>query len=171
MPMQRLLKHAEVFEGLDEGDLQQLANIGQHQSIRAGEYLFLLGEDALAFYVVTKGTLSLCFPMPVGSAVRDITVETVHEGKALGWSALVKPYRFTLSARATEATEVVGFARRALIELFEHEPRLGSTFFMKISELVGIRLATVQALWVRELRWLAERPSKSSPDAQTSAWR
>jgi CRP/FNR family transcriptional regulator len=158
--MQGLLKHAELFEGLSEGDLQQLAAIGQRQSLRAGEYLFLLGEDALALYVVTKGTLSLCFPMPVGGTARDISVESVKEGKALGWSALVQPYRFTLSARATEPSEVVGFPRRALVDLFDREPRLGSTFFMRISELVGIRLATVQALWLRELRWRAERPSQ-----------
>ena len=166
--MQELLKHAELFEGLDAPDLRRLADIGQHQTLRAGEYLFLLGEDALAVYTVTKGKLSLCFPMPVGGTVRDVCVECVDEGKALGWSALVKPYRFTLSARATEPTEVVGFGRRALVDLFEREPRLGSAVFMKISELVGLRLATVQALWVRELRWLAARGPKSSPAAQVS---
>jgi CRP-like cAMP-binding protein len=164
--MHPLPTHAELFEGLDEADLRQFAAIGQHRSLRTGEYLFLLGEDALAIYVVTKGSMSLCFPMPVGGTVRDITVESVDEGKALGWSALVKPYRFTLSACATEPTEVAGFPRRALVDLFDREPRLGSTFFMKISELVGIRLATVQALWVRELRRLAEEPSKRSPGAQ-----
>jgi CRP-like cAMP-binding protein len=169
--MQRLLKHAELFEGLDEQDLRQFTSIGRPQALRAGEYLFLLGEDAHALYVVIKGALSLCLPMPVGGTVRDVSVESVDEGKALGWSALVKPYRFTLSARATGPTEVIGFPRRALLDLFAHEPRLGYAFFMKISELVGVRLATVQALWVRELRRLAERPVQPSDGAQISAGR
>lgn len=169
--MHELLKHAELFEGLDETELRQIAEIGHPQSLRTGEYLFLLGEDAHAIYVVTKGTLSLCFPMLVGGNVRDISVESAKDGKAAGWSALVKPYRFTLSARATEATEVLGFSRRALLELFEREPRLGSTFFMKISELVGIRLATVQALWVRQLYWLSERPAAAANGASIAAGR
>ena len=158
--MEQVLKRAELFEGLNDDEFQRLTDIGRLETLRAGEYLFLLGEDAVAFHVVTKGSLDLCFPMPIGDNVKDISVESVGEGKALGWSALVKPYRFTLSARATEPSEVVSFARRALIDLFEHDPHLGYMFFMRISELVGLRLETFQALWVRELRRLAVRPSK-----------
>ena len=65
---------------------------------------------------------------------------------------MVKPYRFTLSARATEVSEVVSFARMALIDLFETDVGIGYAFFTKVSELVGIRLLTFQALWVRELQ-------------------
>lgn len=166
--MEQLLKGTELFEGLNREKLRRLTDIGRHRTLRAGEYLFLLGEDAVDFYVVTKGNVDLCFPMPLGGEVKDISVESVGDGKALGWSALVKPYRFTLSARATEASEVVSFSRRALIELFEHEPRIGHTFFMRISELVGIRLETFQALWVRELRRLAERPPKTPCGAEAS---
>ena len=158
--MEQVLKRAELFEGLTDAELQRLTDIGRSQKVPAGEYLFLLGEDAVAFYVVTKGSLDLCFPMPIGDNIKDISVESVGEGKALGWSALVKPYRFTLSARATVPSEVIGFTRHALIALFEHDPHLGHIFFMRISELVGIRLETFQALWVRELRRLAVRPSK-----------
>jgi CRP-like cAMP-binding protein len=169
--MEQALKQAELFEGLREEDLRRLAAVGRHQSLRTGEYLFLLGGDALDFYVVTRGKLDLCFPMPLGADVRDIAVESIDAGKALGWSALVRPYRFTLSARAAEPSEVIAFARRALLDVFEREPRLGYTFFMKISELVGVRLETFQALWVRELRRLAERPSEWPRSAQVSRGR
>jgi CRP/FNR family transcriptional regulator, cyclic AMP receptor protein len=160
--MDRLLEQTELFDGLTSDEFRQLTGIGRRRTLRAGEYLFLLGEDAVDFSVVTKGNVDLCFPMPLGGEVKDISIESLGEGKPLGWSALVKPYRFTLSARATQVSEVVSFARMALIELFEHEPRLGHTFFMRISELVGIRLETFQALWVRELRRLAERPTKDA---------
>lgn len=157
--MEGLLKQAELFEGLNDEGRRRVSGIGRQRTLRAGEYLFLLGDNASDFYVVTSGKVDLCFPMPLRGEVKDISVESVGVGQALGWSALVKPYRFTLSARATEPSEVVGFARRSLMELFEAEPGIGQAFFMRISELVGIRLATFQALWVRELQRLAERPS------------
>jgi len=166
--MEQLLKQAELFEGLTSEEFRQLTDIGRRRTLRAGDYLFLLGEDAVDFSVVTRGNVDLCFPMPLGGEVKDISIESLGEGKALGWSALVKPYRFTLSARATQVSEVVSFARMALIDLFEHEPRLGYTFFMRISELVGIRLETFQALWARELRRLAERPVGEPRGVQTS---
>jgi CRP-like cAMP-binding protein len=165
--MEQLLQRTELFDGLSQGELQRLAEVGSHQVLREGEYLFLLGENAIALHVVTKGNINLCFPMPLGGTVKDLCVESVGVGKALGWSALVKPYRFTLSARATEPSEVMSFPRRALVELFAHEPRIAQTFFTRISELIGIRLATFQALWVRELRRLAERPINESRGVQT----
>lgn len=166
--MEQLLRRTELFEGLTDEELQRLAEVGRHQTLRQGEYLFLLGENAIALHVVTKGNIDLCFPMPLGGTVKDICVEPVGVGKALGWSALVKPYRFTLSARATESSEVVSFPRRALIELFERQPRIAQIFFTRISELIGIRLATFQALWVRELRRLAERPMNEPRGAHIS---
>jgi CRP-like cAMP-binding protein len=161
--MEELLKAAELFEGLNDEGLRRLSGIGRRRTLRAGEYLFVLGDDAGDFYVVIRGKVDLCFPMPLRGEVKDVSVESVGEGQALGWSSLVKPYRFTLSARATEPSEVVSFARRSLMEVFEAEPRIGHAFFMKISELVGIRLVTFQALWVRELQRLAERPPALHP--------
>jgi CRP-like cAMP-binding protein len=166
--MEQLLQQTELFDGLTQEEVQRLAEVGRHQVLREGEYLFLLGENATALHAVTKGNVDLCFPMPIGGTVKDISVESVGVGKALGWSALVKPYRFTLSARATEPSEVVSFPRRALIELFEQEPRIAQIVFTRISELVGIRLATFQALWVRELRRLAERPINEPRGAQAA---
>lgn len=166
--MEQVLKRTELFDGLTSEQLRQLMNVGQRVTLRAGDYLFLLGEDAVDFSIVTRGNVDLCFPMPVGGEVKDIVLESLGEGKALGWSALVKPYRFTLSARATEISEVASFPRMALVELFEREPRLGYTFFMRISELVGIRLETFQALWVRELRRALESEARRQADIRTT---
>ena len=64
----------------------------------------------------------------------------------------MKPYRFTLSARATEAAEVVAFGRHDLVKLFDADPELGRALATKASEIVGARLAMFQAMWARELK-------------------
>jgi CRP-like cAMP-binding protein len=166
--MEQMLQQTELFEGLTPDELGRLSEVGRHQALKEGEYLFLLGDDATALYTVIKGNIDLCFPMPLGGTVKDICIEPIGAGKVLGWSALVKPYRFTLSARATEPSEVVSLPRRYLTELFDREPHIAHVFFMKIAELVGIRLATFQALWVRELRRMAERPINGPRGAQAS---
>jgi CRP-like cAMP-binding protein len=150
--MLELLKQAELFEGLTTAEIRRLTAIGRRRTLRAGEYVFLLGDNADYLCVVVKGQVDLCFPMPLGNVVKDVSVESIGPGKTLGWSALVKPYRFTLSARATEPSEVIGFARLDLLRLFETEPHIGCTLFARISEIVGVRLSTFQALWGRELQ-------------------
>ena len=150
--MEEFLRGAELFQGLNDDELERLAELGRRQSLRAGEYLFLLGDTADRLYVVAKGQVDLCFPISLHGATKDISLETVAEGETVGWSALVKPYLFTLSARVNEPGEVVAFTRHELLQFFGDEPGIGYAFLTKISELVGIRLMKVQALWARELQ-------------------
>jgi CRP-like cAMP-binding protein len=150
--MQELLHHAELFGGLSGPTLRQLAAIGRSRAVGAGDYVFLLGDTAEYLYLVAKGRVELCFPMALHGVVKDVSVEPAAAGKILGWSALVKPYRFTLSARATEPSEVVGFPREELQRIFEADPQVGYRFVTELAELVGIRLLAFQALWVRELQ-------------------
>ena len=150
------LRQVELFESFSADDLSRLSGIARPRMLVPTEYLFLLGDEASEFFVVADGAIELRCPMPVRGEVKDVAIESIRQGGALGWSALVKPYRFTLSARATEISNVIGFPRRHLLALFAGEPRIGYTFFTRISELVGIRLQTFEALWVRELQRLAE---------------
>lgn len=161
--MHDVFKDSDLFQGFSLDDIERLSAIGRSQSLAAGDYLFLLGDHAECLYVVASGTMELCLPMSLRGIVKDIPVESATAGRALGWSALVKPYRFTLSARASEPTEVIGFPREALQQLFGDAPGLGNRFLANLSELVGLRLLTFQALWVRELQHalLAESPRRA----------
>jgi CRP/FNR family transcriptional regulator, cyclic AMP receptor protein len=146
------LRQADLFEGLSEGTMQRLAVIGRVRSLRAGEYLFLLGDSAQHLCVVLKGQVELCFPISAGGVVRDISVETVGVDKTVGWSALVKPFRFTLSARAAEPVEVMAFARHDIEAMLDGEPGFARVVLGRISELIATRLAMFEALWARELQ-------------------
>lgn len=148
---------AEILQGLDESQLAQLAAIARTQSYRAGECLFLIGDAADRLFIVMSGRIELTFPLTLRGAPRDVCVETKGAGAALGWSALVKPYRFTLSGRAAEAAQVASFAREELEQVFEKDARIGRAFMKRISEVVGRRLLQMQALWARELQRTVEQ--------------
>ena len=144
--MQTVLEHCEIFEGLEAGQLARLAAIARRQRLSPGESLFLLGDSADRLYVVLEGRVEVCLPLSFGGTPRDVAVETKQPGGALGWSALVKPYRFTLSARAAGSSEVAAFLRNELQSLLGQDPRLGCAVMGRIAEVVGRRLLTMQAL-------------------------
>ncbi len=150
--MHRVFREADIFRGLSPNALRRLEQMGRSRTLATGDYLFLLGDSADCLYMVQSGTIELCLPITVDGAVNDVPVETATEGKALGWSALVKPYRFTLSARAAEPATVIGFPRSELQDLFDSSPDTGKRFHANLSELVGVRLLTFQTLWMRELQ-------------------
>ena len=165
--MDSLLKESELFEGLTDGEISPLETIARHRSLEAGEYLFLLGDNADRLYTVLKGKVEICLPLSFRGTMKDIAVESMDPGRALGWSAFVRPYRFTLSARAAEPTEVVAFVRGEMLRVFDAEPRLGHVFSRRIAEVIGQRLFKMQALWGRELqRTLEERLGPGSGVSQ-----
>lgn len=162
--MDALLSQGAFFEGLDDEGRRRLSAIIRHRTLQTGEYLFLLGDNAGDFFVLVNGKVDLCLPVRLRGVLKDVSVESVRVGQALGWSALVKPYRFTLSARATEPSEVVCLARHDLLDLFESDLGIGYAFFTKVSEVVGIRLHTFQALWVRELQRALDSEAQRQTD-------
>ena len=145
------IKAAELFSGLNADRVQRLAAIGKAVSLRRGEYLFALGDDAQFVSVVTGGLVDLCCPISVAGAVRDIAVDSVGPGKTVGWSALVKPFCFTLSARAAQASEVITFAQPELLRVFAGDPEIERVVLGRVCELMADRLTMFQALWMREL--------------------
>lgn len=146
------LKRAEIFETLEETQTARLLAVARQHRFERGECLFLLGDHADRLYVVLSGRIELSFPLMFGGAVREVAVETKTPVSVLGWSALVRPYRFTLSARAVEPSELAAFPRNELQMLFETEPKIGYAFTRHVSEVIGRRLLQVQALWARELQ-------------------
>ena len=146
------LRRAAIFAELQDAEAARLLAVARPQRCQKGERLFLLGDHADRLYVVMTGSMELTFPLSFGGVVRDVPVESKTPGTALGWSALVKPHRFTLSARAAETSELAAFLRQDLFQVFEADPRTGYLVTRHIAEVVGRRLLQVEALWARELQ-------------------
>lgn len=149
--MHEQIRAAELFSGLNAERVQRLAPVGKVVTLRRGEYLFSLGDSAQFVSVVTSGLVDLCCPISIDGAVRDIAVDSVSPGRTLGWSALVKPYCFTLSARAAQASEVITFSQPDLQKVFVNDPEIERVVLGRVCELMADRLTMFQALWMREL--------------------
>jgi CRP/FNR family transcriptional regulator, cyclic AMP receptor protein len=147
-----VLCRTAIFAELQDTEVARLLAVARSQQCHTGECLFLLGDYADRLYVVLSGKMELTFPLSFGDVVRDVPVESKTAGSALGWSALVKPHRFTLSTRAAETAELAAFPRQDLFRVFEAEPRIGYVVMRHIAEVIGRRLLQVQALWARELQ-------------------
>jgi CRP/FNR family cyclic AMP-dependent transcriptional regulator len=146
------LRRAAIFAELDDSEAARLLAVARSRQCHTGECLFLLGDHADRLYVVLTGRVELTFPLSFGGVMRDLPVESKTPGSALGWSALVKPYRFTLSARVVETSELATFLRQDLLRVFEAEAHIGYAIMRHVAEVVGRRLLQVQALWARELQ-------------------
>ena len=146
----------ELLNGLDPEQSAEVLALGKRMVIPSGAELFHLGADAESLFVVQRGRVRLTLPMEVRGHDEDVLVEERAPGQTVGWSALIPPYRFTLTATAPLETEVITLTRDALREHFVARPAVGQALLLNLAAVVGQRLQLFQTMWLREMQRTVE---------------
>ncbi len=92
------LRSVEVFNGLDDGKLAEIREYCQEKEFRQDEKLFSEGEDATCLWIVQKGQVDLRFDLPDRSTSTKNTISSIFKFMTFGWSSLVAPNKYRLSA-------------------------------------------------------------------------
>ncbi|HUV68301.1 MAG TPA: cyclic nucleotide-binding domain-containing protein [Terracidiphilus sp.] len=142
----------ELLNGLSPSEVDQVLALGTRVTVPSGGSLFRLGDPADRLFLTERGRIRLTLPMLVRGREEDILIEEKLPGETVGWSALVPPYRFTLSATTPLETEVIALTREALCAFCDSSPAVGYKIGMNLAILVGQRLQLVQTMWLREMQ-------------------
>lgn len=146
----------DILRGLTPGQAQQILALGVRKTIASGSELFHLGDEAANIYLISRGLIRLTLPMQVRGQAEDVLVDERAPGQTVGWSALIPPYNFTLTAFAPLETEVIALSRNALSEYFAAHPAVGYIVTLNVAAVVGHRLELFQAMWLREMQRMVE---------------
>ena len=109
-----LLRKVDLFEGLPDQDLRNIAGIVQGGQFSAGEVLFEEGEPGDAFYIVFRGAVEILKGKP-GGATEKLAVR--RAGEAFGEMALLNEAPRSATARAVEDTQVMLVSREDFQQL------------------------------------------------------
>lgn len=141
------LKSVEIFKDLDENQLSSVLGCCREEQHKPGTKLFGEGEPASNLYIVKTGQVDLRFDLPERPTSEKNTISSISEFKAFGWSSLVAPYKYSLSAYCTTKTcEVVKIDRQSLTSLFEEDHRLGYLVLSNMAIVIGRRFARLEKL-------------------------
>ena len=141
-----------LLQGLRPDEEERVRALGEVIRVPSGTGLFALGEPATKLYIVESGRIGLSMPLQIRGDERDVLVSEMLPGEMVGWSAMVAPHRFTLTAKATVDSLVVAISREGLSALFEQEPRVGAVILGNVASAMAKRLQKVQAMWLREIQ-------------------
>ena len=147
---------ADLFTGLEPDEIQRALEFGTRITLASGAELFHLGEPADRLFVITRGRIRLSLPMMLRGREEGILVEERVPGQTVGWSALIPPYRFTLTGTAPLETEVIALSREALRAHFDAHPSVGYTVTLNLAAVIGQRLELFQTMWMREMQRAVE---------------
>lgn len=144
------LKTVGLLRGLEEDVLIHLQECFREEKVAKDEKIFNAGEDATHLWVVVAGQVGLRFELPDRPTSDVHTLSYVGESKSFGWSSLVKPYQYRLSAYCmSEGTRVIAADRECLLSYFEGNRSAG---YRVMSTLAGV----IAKRFDRQLREVAE---------------
>jgi len=143
----------ELLNGLSSAEGGQVLKLGARIVVPAGASVFRLGDLADRLFLIERGRIKLTLPMSVRGQEEDIFVEERAAGQTVGWSALIPPYRFTLTATAAlHEAELITLPREALLKYFAANPAAGQKIALNLAVVVGHRLQLFQTMWLREIQ-------------------
>jgi len=137
------LKSSELFGSLETGHLEKVSALCRGNSYHEGMMIFKEGDEATELYVLTDGKVALDMevrPVPDRPGI-PTSVEVVTRGESFGWSALVEPYGYTLSARCMTNCTVLAIKGDMLRKLMADDVGLGFELMKRLSKLISLRLA------------------------------
>jgi CRP-like cAMP-binding protein len=149
----------ELMAGLSSAEIEQVMALGTRITVPSGGSLFKLGDPADRLFLLERGRIHLTLPMQLRGRDEEVLVEEKSPGQTVGWSALIPPHRFTLSARAPLVTEVIAFPRERLQKYLESSPRTAYKITFNLALVMGTRLQLLQTMWLREMHRNIEQHS------------
>lgn len=148
----QVIAASSLFHGLSMEQCQAFAPLARPQHVAKGEYLFRLGQSASTLFIVRSGVVELTMPLSMKGEDQEVAVEEAHAGETVAWSALIDPYRFTMSARAGSDVELLGFSPPDLRAALAVQPDVGLRILTNLAQVIARRLQVTQTMWTRELQ-------------------
>lgn len=135
--LERILARQPFLSDLPARHVQVLVGCASQARFDPGAFIFRMGEDANRFYLVRHGRVAL----ELYTAERGpITIQTVGDGEALGWSWLVPPYHWELDGRVVAPTLALSFDAACLRGKCENDHDLGYEMYKRFTPVIAQRM-------------------------------
>lgn len=116
-----VLAGAPLFSELSRRDLKRLASATITRAYKKGDVIVKEGEDAIAFYLITKGRVSV---VRGGNGKSQTALASLTVGEFFGDMALLDSYPRSASVIASEDTECLVLSRWDFVAELRTNPHI-----------------------------------------------
>jgi len=115
----RLLRNVDLFQDLEDNDLEAVARVGRYRQLEEDEFLYYQGDPATHLYAVLAGSLKLVQIDPEG---HQVLLRYARPGEVFAILAVLGGMPFPTSAQAVEASQVMGWDQDSMKNLMLRYP-------------------------------------------------
>lgn len=160
------LRSCQLFTGLPQADLEQIAAVTVVKSLEKDEYLFHEGDAAIGFYIVQRGAVNV---HRVNAAGKEQIIHVFRTGDSFAEVALASPTGYPADARALEATQVLLVRKEGILALLKRQPELALRMLGSMSSHLRVLVGQLEDLTLKDVEtrlanWLVKRCPASVGD-------
>jgi len=134
-----ILSQFNLFNGLPESLLKEIAELSKEVSMKNGDFVFREGEKADKLHFLLQGSVAL--RVKLTSRPDSVTVSFVSTPfQSFGWSGVVAPHHYTSSAECDEDSDLLIIPAEPFMKLLEKYPEAGFQVMKRIAEIIADRL-------------------------------
>ena len=153
------LRSCQLFTGLPQADLENIAAVTVVKSLARDDYLFHEGDAAAGFYVVQRGAVNI---HRVTAAGKEQVIHVFRTGDSFAEVALAAPTGYPADARALENTQVLLVQKDGILALLKRQPELALRMLGSMSSHLRVLVGQIEDLTVKDVEtrlanWLMKR--------------
>ena len=135
------LRKSDLFKGVSDDHVTVLESLLRLQVWEPEHFIFAQNEPASRFYILIEGRVELVHRFQDDSALIGLLpVEVVKPYAAFGWSALVEPFRYTLTAKALNRCSAYSFNADEFKQTLLSRPELAVGTYRALTRILASRL-------------------------------
>ncbi len=162
------LRSCQLFTGLPQVDLENIADVTVLKSLEKGDYLFHEGDPAMGFYVVQRGAVNV---HRVNAAGKEQIIHIFRPGESFAEATLATATGYPADACALEPTQVLLVQKDGMLALVKRQPELALRMLGSMSGHLRVLVGQLEDLTLKDVEtrlanWLVKRcsnPGSESP--------
>jgi CRP/FNR family transcriptional regulator len=160
------LRSCQLFTGLPQADLEQIAAVTVLKSLEKDEYLFHEGDPARGFYVVQRGAVNV---HRVNAAGKEQIIHVFRTGDSFAEVALASATGYPADARVLEPSQVLLVQKAGILALLKKQPELALRMLGSMSSHLRVLVGQLEDLMLKDVEtrlanWLVKRCPAAAED-------
>lgn len=163
------LRSCQLFTGLPQADLEQIAAVTVLKSLEKGEYLFHEGDPAIGFYVVQRGAVNV---HRVSATGKEQVIHVFRTGDSFAEVALASEKGYPADARVLESSVILLVQKNGILALLRRQPELALRMLGSMSSHLRVLVGQLEDLTLRDVEtrlanWLIKRCANPTSEQPT----
>ena len=135
------LRQIDLFSGVPQHVLEQLAAKAEVCHYSAGERIFEAGDPGVAFHIVSQGTVRI---VQRGGGNQELELGSFTQGASIGELSVLNDTAYSASAVAATACQTLRFSKDAVDELMAVDPEATRPMFQALTRAFSQHLQNLE---------------------------